>query len=384
MNMSLLSSTKTRILSARWWLVTQLLLTAILLALSIVWLRLPVQHTMQVVLNFALPLLIIATFVWLQSATMRSLMGDQRRVKLIFAAMTFVAWVLVAWVALTLAFNFDDKIELYAGYLNSRFPASWRAQIFTEEHIATVFNWFEWVMIWVLIPGIFIPLASLTSVTGAGLPKLRELKYLAQKRWWLPILIVALVILWFFSTNFFQFALLAAVGLLPLAWSRIRSVWCNWRWWPVVFVAAFIVEHLLPKLYDAEPHGSTRAQTWAVILKTAAYYLVVVVSWLVLLIWSAVLLNRSNEKGSDDGAEDSLVPVLAFAKASVDVQFLPYSLFPSPSLLRPCPLSIAWFASLSASLLPPRSVWRISKSSSLPTRFCASSHNGLSPGALTL
>jgi hypothetical protein len=311
MNFPLLSSTKTRIISARWWLVAQLLLTAVLIALCIVWLRLQDKHTWQVALTLILPLLIIATFVWLQSATMRSLMSDPRRIKLIFAAMTFVAWVLLAWVALTLAFNFDDKIELYAGYLNSRSPVSWRAKFLTEEHIATVFNWFEWFMVYVVIPGVFIPLASLTSVTGAGLPKLSELKYLAQRRWWIPILAIALVIGFFFSTNFFQFALLAAIGLLPLAWSRIRSVWLNWRWWPVVFVAAFIVEHLLPKLFDAEPHGTTRAQTWAVILKTAAYYLIVVISWLVLLIWSAVLLNPSDVQGTDDGAEDSLVPVLA-------------------------------------------------------------------------
>ncbi len=310
MNMPLLSSTKMRILSARWWLIAQLLLNAILIALSIVWLRLPDKQAWQVALTLSLPILLLATFVWLQCATMRALMGGQRRIKLIFAAMTFVAWVLLAWVALTLAFNFDDKIELYTGYLNSRSPVSWRARFLTEEHIATFFNWIEWLMVYLLIPGLFIPLATLTSVTGAGLPKLSELKYLAQKRWWIPILVIALLIFFFFSTNFFEFALLAAIGLLPLAWSRIRSVWCNWRWWPVVFITAFIVEHLLPKLYDAEPHGSTRAQLWAVILKTAAVYLITTISWLLLLIWSAVLLNRSNGMRSDDDAEDSLVPVL--------------------------------------------------------------------------
>lgn len=314
MNMPLLSSTKMRIISARWWLLAQLFITAILLALSAVWLRIPDNHTWQVALTLSLPILLLATFVWLQCATMRALMGPEftdkdRHIKLIFAAMTFVAWVLVAWVALTLAFNFDDKIELYAGYLNSRSPVSWRARFLTEEHIATFFNWIEWLMVYVLIPGIFIPLATLTSVTGAGLPKLSELKYLTQKRWWISILLVALLIFFFFSTNFFEFALLAAIGLLPLAWSRIRSIWCNWRWWPVVFVAAFIVVHLLPKLYDADPHGTTRAQVWAVILKTAAYYLISIISWLLLLIWSSVLLNNSDGKGTDNGAEGSLVPI---------------------------------------------------------------------------
>src|ERR1017187_3780235 len=181
MNFPLLSSTKTRIISARWWLITQLFLTAVLVALAVVFLRLPDKYLWQVLITLLLPLALCAVFVLMQSCTMHALVGTAsmdktRQVKLIFGAMTFVAWILLAWVALTIAFDFGDKIDLYAGYLNSRFPAGLRAKIFTEDHIASIFNSFEWLMVYVLIPGLFIPLATLTSITGAGLPKLSELK----------------------------------------------------------------------------------------------------------------------------------------------------------------------------------------------------------------
>jgi hypothetical protein len=83
----------------------------------------------------------------------------------------------------------------------------------------------------------------------------------------------------------------------------------NWRWWPVVIVVAFVLEHLLSKFFDGNPHGSTRAQVWAVVLKIAAVYLIAVIGWLVLLIWSSVLLGDAASNESD-GEEEELVPVL--------------------------------------------------------------------------
>jgi hypothetical protein len=296
MNFPLIADTKSRIIRARWWLLAQLLLTAVFLALGVLFLRMPDKYIWQVVLSLTLAAVLVTLFVLMQSKTLRSLMGDERKVKLIYAAMTFAGWVLLAWVALKLAFRLDDKIELYSSYLNSRLPAGMRARIFTEEHIESVFTKVQWLIVYVVIPGIFIPLAALTSITGAGLPKRSELSYLAKKRWWIPILVAVILCAYFFKSIILQLLLLAAIGLLPLAWKRIRSVWFNWRWMPVVLVVAFILEHLLPKFFAADPAGTTRHQLWAVLLKTAAVYLISVILWLILLIWSTVLLNGGTEK----------------------------------------------------------------------------------------
>ena len=247
----------------------------------------------------------------MQAGTFRSLVGGEKRTGLMLAMLWLLGNGLFAWLLISLAMHWDDKIDLYAGYLNSRLPAGrMRALWLSSDHISTFFSWLEWFLVWVTVPALILPVAALDTVDGIRLRKLAELKFLKKLIIWIPALIIALLVLIYDRTLILPLLILCMVLFIKADWSRIRSVWCNWRWWPVVFVVAFIVEHLLPKLYDADPHGTTRAQLWAVILKTAAYYLVVVISWLILLIWSAVLLNKSNATGIDYGAEDSLVPVL--------------------------------------------------------------------------
>lgn len=244
------------------WVAAQYVLTLVLIALGLAWTRLPDKHVWQVALTLLVPLLLAISALELEAGTIRALADDDgRRVKLVFGAMAVLVWVALFWACWAVLDWCDDRIVQWASYLNSRASAGGRATVFTYDHLQRWMTWTEWVLRWIIVPGKIIPYAMASAQWG----------------WRIPF-------------------------------RRIIRLLLNWRWWPVVVLAALVSVVLPGHFFAGLPSGSVAHQIWAVVLKLAASYILVVGCWVVLLAWAAVLLGRG-AGGMEQGGDDSVVPV---------------------------------------------------------------------------
>jgi hypothetical protein len=241
------------------WVTAQFVGTALLILVGIAWTRLPEKHLWQVALSLLLPLLVAISVFELQAGTVRSLSDDDgKRVRLVWGAATLLVWVVLLWVCWAILDWCDDRIPLWAGYLNSRAPAHARARLFTYEHIQHWLGIAEWVLRWVVVPAKVIPYAMASAQWG----------------WRLP-------------------------------WRRVLRLLWNWCWWLAVVLASLVAVWLPGKFFAGIPHGTVSAQVWHVTLKLAATYLLAVGSWILLLGWAAVLFGRQQPL-EENGLEHDL------------------------------------------------------------------------------
>jgi hypothetical protein len=251
----LMASAWRRMVRARRWIALQFVGLALLIAMGLVWTRIPEKHAGQVLLSVLLPLLIAAIFLLLQGGTMRSLLrppSDQaetesRWVSLAWGSTTLLIWIAIAWLACASVDRYDNHIVGWASYLNSRFGETARARIATYPHIFLFLTWIGTALRWVIVPGFLIPI-------GCS----------------------------------------AAWGLRRLLYRRVAHVWLNWRWWPGVLFAALIGEVWPRTWFDANPHGSVHEQVRRVVIKLVAVYLIAVISWVFTMVWAATLLTKQD------------------------------------------------------------------------------------------
>lgn len=161
------------------------------------------------------------------------------------------------WTSATTRFPFG------AGYLNSRASAHARARVLTYDHIQLWLTIFVWIFRWIVVPAKVIPYALASAQWGGRLP-----------------------------------------------WRKVLRMLLNWRWWLAAMIAALVGVLLPSNFFHGEPHGAVAHQVWAVILKVAGAYLLAVASWVLLLTWAAVVLDRG-ELGKAQPGDDALrvVPV---------------------------------------------------------------------------
>jgi hypothetical protein len=239
------------------WVAAQYWLTLLLILIGVAWTRLPDRYWWQVILSLLIPALLIVALLALEAATMRSLAdGNSTRVKLVWGAATLVAWAAIYAVLWNILDWYDDQILTWASYLNSRAPASASAAFLTFNHIQSWLTIAEWILRWIIFPGVLIPCAVAS----------------AQCVWRLP-------------------------------WPRLMRLMLNWRWWPAVVVAALIAVEWPSHFYDATPQGSVSHQVWTVLLRLAAAYLLAITCWVLLLAWAAVFISPPPQP-----ADDALVP----------------------------------------------------------------------------
>jgi hypothetical protein len=245
------------------WVAAQFIGNALLILLVLAWTRLPDKHVWQVVLTLLVPVLLAICVLELHAATMRKLSDDEgKRIKLPWGALTLLLWFALGaalWWALDWC---DSQIPLWAGYLNSKGSPHARVTWLSFEHVSRDLALVEWVLRWIAVPGKLIVLGTASAQWG-----------------------------WRFQ------------------WRRTTHVLLDWRWWPVVALAALAGVALPARWFAGIPTGSVSAQVSHVALKLAAAYLLAVGSWVLLLGWAAVLLGRLKPPP----AEEVLVavPVLA-------------------------------------------------------------------------
>jgi hypothetical protein len=281
------------IASAKWLLTAELLLTPVLLALSAAWLRIPDASTWQLILWVLSGALLLAVFLCLQAATMRALMNGVRGTRFYAAVLWLSGCGILVWIACSAATHWHDQIDLAAAYLYSRLPAGHlRTAWLTREHIATFLGWTEWALVWVVIPGLFFPLALLLCVDGAKLPPPAGLNLFARKRGWIAALLIICLVAFALRTRLYGLLIFAAFGFLVPDLRAIFSVWRNGRWWPPVLLCGYAWTHWMLRAFHAEPQGSVHEQIQAVIWKTVLAYGIGIFCWLTPMIWAAVLLDR--------------------------------------------------------------------------------------------
>ena len=235
------------------WILAQFVGILLFLVIGLAWTRLPEKHWWQVALSMLIPVLLAISILELQAGTMRRLADDDgKRVKLVWGAATLLVWAAMfcaCWVILDWC---DDRIPLWASYLNSRAPAHARGALFTFDHIQRLLTCLEWILRWIVVPAKIVPYAMASALGG-----------------------------WRFS------------------WGRVLRILWNWRWWPAMVLAALVGIWLPGHLFDSLPSGSVQAQVWHVGLKLAASYLLGVGCWVLLLGWLAVLWSGQPEPDED-------------------------------------------------------------------------------------
>jgi hypothetical protein len=235
---------------ARLWALLQFAGIALLIAVGLLWTRIPEKNWFEVLLTLLVPLLVAAGFVALQAGFLRSLLRSGAaapetplETSLAFGALTLLLWIAAGWILNIFIDSFGTRTDDWASYLNSRFNPDYRARVFTYEHISAWLDHVTWFLRQVVVPGLLIPLGCT-----------------------------------------------ALFGLRRAPWRRVARVWTNWRWWPVVLILALLGEILPQHFFAGDPEGSVQAQIWKVILKLLAAYLVSVLCWVLALAWSAALL----------------------------------------------------------------------------------------------
>jgi len=253
-----------RLRRSRWWIAIQFVGTLVLLLAGLAWTKIPDRHWWQVVLTLALPVLVVISILETEAGTMRALADDDgKRVKLVWGAVTVLAWAGLFW-ACWLALDWcDDQIPGWAAYLNSKMSSGGRSMVFTWAHIARWLAIAEWILRWIIVPGKIIPYSLVCAQWG----------------WRIPF-------------------------------RRVFRLLLGWRWWPAVIVAALAGVALPAHFFSNIPHGGVSAQIWAVAWKLFATYVLVIGSWVLLLTWAAVLLDRC-PPDADDGGDELGEPVAA-------------------------------------------------------------------------
>jgi len=248
----------------RGWIAAQYWATPLIVLAGIAWTRLPDKHVWQVGLTLLIPLVLLAAFLLLEAGTMcRLVHDDERRVRMVYGALTLLVWIAIVIVAWAILDWCDDQTILWAGYLNSRAPAHLRARLFTYAHIQLWITILIWIFRWVVVPAKAIPHAVASAQWG----------------WRLP-------------------------------WRRSLRLVLDWRWWVAVAVAALVGVALPGHFFKAEPSGTVSHQIWVVILKLVGAYLLAITSWVLVLAWAAVLLERTQIGAAGAGANTvgSLLP----------------------------------------------------------------------------
>lgn len=235
------------------WVAAQYWATLLILLAGIAWTRLPDKYAWQVGLTLLIPLMLLAALLVLEAGTMRKLVNDEQgRVGMIHGALTLLVWIAFVLVAWTILGWCDDQTFLWSGYLNSRVSAHLRARILTYQHIQLSISTLIWIFRWIVVPAKVIPPAIASAQWG----------------WRLP-------------------------------WRRLIRLMLNWRWWLAIVIAALMGVALPGRFFAGLPTGTVSHQIWAVILKLVGAWLLAVTSWVLALAWGVVLLARVQQPAPD-------------------------------------------------------------------------------------
>jgi hypothetical protein len=304
--------------------------------------RLPWRRVLQLLWNWRWwPAVVVAALlgVWLPGLFFApdphgTLSAQIWRVSLKLAAaylLAIVSWVaLLAWAAVLfgrqrpLPEN-DALTELFKRLRDSRrwiFSQFCWILVFafmalTASNILSHFSWGVWVsmplLLLLLVAGVVAQAGTMRSLLNDGEKRIRMVWGTLSMLFWMVtafgivLLVVAShspiltwVVGWVLVPAFFVpvVATSANWGFL-LPWRKLLRLMYEWRWW-LGLVAALVVGVALPCLINAAMQsGNTTPSLWIEDLRVCGIGLLAMGSWVLLLGWLAVLIDRSNPKIGD-------------------------------------------------------------------------------------
>ena len=192
------------------WVAAEYVGLAVLIALGLGWTRIPEKSGLDVALTIAVPLFIAAGFLWLQAGLVRGFLPppvlvdtkedednpEPKWVPFAWGAATLLVWIAIGWVLWALLDKFDDHIWSWSSYLNSKFDPHARTHWASYALLSRDLTWAEWVLRWVVVPGLLIPVGVCS----------------------------------------------AAWGIFRTPWRGATRLWVSWKWWPLVAAWALIGE----------------------------------------------------------------------------------------------------------------------------------------------
>lgn len=154
--------------SKRVWLL-QFLLNPLLFALGVWWLTVPEAHIWQLGLSVVLALVVVVGALWLQAGTLVYFAGEPKLAAAFRGVrrtlVPFATWVLVMAVCMCLVESWSDKAYQYASYLRSVLPLALRRHV-TGPQMDSSVELFFWVLFWIIIPGLLLPLGLQMAKRG--------------------------------------------------------------------------------------------------------------------------------------------------------------------------------------------------------------------------
>jgi hypothetical protein len=167
------------------------------------WLRISEAHWWNLLFGFVLIALTAVAALVLHGGTLNyfqrvhedkaSRLSPAFRTALKHVAAVFV-WALVFFCLRWLVGKLDDYSQTVPGYLRSEFPA-WLRRMISEPRLDRFYSDLVWLLRWVVLPGLFLPLALFASARGfRGLIALKDWRrVLGHLDYWITLLVASLI-----------------------------------------------------------------------------------------------------------------------------------------------------------------------------------------------
>lgn len=188
--------------SWRLWL-THFVGNAIIALAFVWWLRLPDAHWWQLLFGLLLIIAIVVAALVLHAGTLDyccnaheakdSLLGDSFR-RAFHHLPAILIWALVFLFVEWLVSKLDSSSVSLPGYLRSEFP-TWMRRMISEPRLDNIFSGLIWLLRWVIVPGLFLPLALFSVEKGfRGLIAFGDWRHaIGSLIYWIVLLVAALI-----------------------------------------------------------------------------------------------------------------------------------------------------------------------------------------------
>ena len=168
----------------------QVALAAVLFVLLLAWLHIPDANAFEVLASVVIAVLIAAVGGAGESATALRLVLRPVTLRRLLAGAGVVVVAALLWFAVAGGLDhLNAKTPLWAGYFNSRFPASLR-NVFSYGHLVLWFTWAYNALRWI-VGGLLAAAAFAVVTCDAPLRGLASI--LRSARFWLSLLLLALI-----------------------------------------------------------------------------------------------------------------------------------------------------------------------------------------------
>ncbi len=221
----------------------------VLALLSFFWLEIPDSHIWELALSLITASLLLGTFLWIVSSTVRSTRRSAQPCSLWVGAALLGLWLVVEWTLLHLVSHINDHAMERVGFWNSKLSAGMRTTLTFDRLIAWQHDVLV-LLLWIVVPAILTPFFIETVSRGLG----------------------------------------ASV------WRSAAAVLRSWQHWLTFIFSGVAVYWVTDKLTGWHPSRSVHGELISLVLRLAFCYLIVFALAVLVLRIDAMLLAREHAR----------------------------------------------------------------------------------------